>query len=290
MTEFFLSIIIPHYNDWKRLCRAIESVPSRDDLQIIVVDDKSEGWEQHLKLLQEKYPNVEFYENLTNQKGAGQARNIGLDNASGRWLCFMDADDYFLEAIEEVLFMLAQEYSDNVDVVYFAPTSFFEGLEQEATRHQHYEDLVKQHTGNPSANSELRLRYLFYSPCSKFVRRNLVIDNSIRFDTVLYSNDVMFSTKIGFFAKKVAASNAIYYCISEGEGSLTKTVTKKSKNLRFRIEEKQYRFLKKRLSDGQMRELGYGPMTGLYYGLLRTGIDRDMLDMCYTKIVRMFKK
>ena len=290
MADYFLSIIVPHYNDWERLCRAIESIPKRDDLQIIVVDDKTEGCKERLKVLRARYPYVEFYENLTKKKGAGQARNIGLDNAYGKWVCFMDADDYFLDTFEETLTVLTCDISSNVDIVFWAPTSFREGLGQKAVRHQDYESLVKEHVDKPTINSELRLRYLFYSPCSKFIRRSLITNNSIRFDTVLYANDVMFSTKIGFYAREILAVNRTYYCISEGEGSLTTTVNKKSKRIRLKVEQKQYHYLKKHLSNMQMRELGVSVTTGIYFWLLRIGIDRDLISMCYGKVTGMFKK
>src|SRR5690625_3704094 len=96
------SIIIPHYNDIVRLQRLLNSIPlKRQDIEVLVIDDCSP--EQHaLERLKESMPQVKWYTTDKNS-GAGRARNIGLQHATGEYLLFADSDDEFIEnAFESV--------------------------------------------------------------------------------------------------------------------------------------------------------------------------------------------
>ena len=90
------SIIIPHYNIPHLLERALSSIPSRQDTEIIVVDDSSSE-ENKLKLrtvCKESSKLVRLLEQPKNM-GGGAARNAGMDIAIGDFLLFLDADDFF---------------------------------------------------------------------------------------------------------------------------------------------------------------------------------------------------
>lgn len=88
------SIIIPHHNIPDLLGRCLRSIPEREDVQVIVVDDNSPGNENYLRDIPElSRKNVEFY--ITKDGlGAGHARNVGLSHAIGKWLVFSDSDDF----------------------------------------------------------------------------------------------------------------------------------------------------------------------------------------------------
>jgi len=91
----FISIIIPTHNRADLLRDAIESVLSQEPwegtLEIIVVNDASND---NTAEIVAKYPSVRYFE--TNQQSAGGARNIGIQQAKGDWLAFLDDDDVFL--------------------------------------------------------------------------------------------------------------------------------------------------------------------------------------------------
>lgn len=91
-----VSIIIPVYNVEKYLEICLESCISQslNPIEIICIDDGSS--DNSLSIL-EKYKNK--YENVVvlrqSNQGAGEARNKGLEQAKGKYICFMDADDYY---------------------------------------------------------------------------------------------------------------------------------------------------------------------------------------------------
>lgn len=89
-----LSVIIPVYNRPKKVIRAIESVPDRDDVEIIVVDDCStDNTFDVLKSYNSR--SITILQTNTNS-GPGIARNIGLDVAIGEYILFLDSDDWLI--------------------------------------------------------------------------------------------------------------------------------------------------------------------------------------------------
>lgn len=85
-----VSVIIPCYNHGKYLSEAIESILAQtyQHLEIVVVDD---GSTDNSKAVAQKYEQVKYIYQ-TNQ-GLSAARNTGIDNSTGKYLVFLDADD-----------------------------------------------------------------------------------------------------------------------------------------------------------------------------------------------------
>ena len=83
------SIIIPCFNSEATIRRAIDSALAQSEAEVIVVDD---GSTDHTLKIACSYASVRAFNRVTNQ-GPGVARNIGLDNAQGNWVIFLDADD-----------------------------------------------------------------------------------------------------------------------------------------------------------------------------------------------------
>jgi glycosyltransferase involved in cell wall biosynthesis len=98
--HFTLSVIIPVYNCERFLQQAIASVAMQPEVtEIIVVDDGStDGSLALLEHLQLEQSRMHLYQhpNSTN-KGRSASRNLGLQKATGDYIAFLDADDYYLE-------------------------------------------------------------------------------------------------------------------------------------------------------------------------------------------------
>ncbi|MBV5283943.1 MAG: glycosyltransferase [Paludibacter sp.] len=93
-----LSIIIPTYNRKNFVVRSIESVLSQMDetYEIVVVDDGSiDGTKLLLLPYIEKGLIKYIYQENSGKPSV--ARNTGINNSSGDWICFLDSDDYLLE-------------------------------------------------------------------------------------------------------------------------------------------------------------------------------------------------
>ena len=115
-----LTIIIPHYNIPHMLKKLLDTIPVRDDIQVIVIDDNSNVELEFYASLIIKYPHVTFLTNETGVNSAGTCRNTGLNHATGRWVLFADADDYFTD---DFLSIISEYVESDYDTVYFSPTS-----------------------------------------------------------------------------------------------------------------------------------------------------------------------
>lgn len=220
------SFIIPHKNTPDLLQKCLDSIPRRDDVQIIVVDDNSDEDKvdfEHFPGLDD--PMVEVY--LTKEgRGAGYARNVGLDHAVGKWLVFADADDFFNPCISDALTLYSEV---EADVVFFKGNSICipEGIPSNRA------NIMNKAIDTALQTNDFSALVLLSSPCRRFIRHDLVKENNIRFSEVRWSNDVVFIAKVMMSTKRYLASEMSIYCITQSARSLTSTTTFECKKVRF---------------------------------------------------------
>ena len=96
MKENLIDVVIPVYNSAKNLIRGVESLLFGEfrDIRIILVDDCStdNSWDV-CQWLSEKYDNVDSFHNDSNM-GVSFTRNLGIKQATSKYLMFMDSDDF----------------------------------------------------------------------------------------------------------------------------------------------------------------------------------------------------
>ena len=115
MNNPFVSIIIPHFNCAEFITQTIESIISQTYInwELLIVDDCStnEKAMKKLKELSAMDNRIKVYSTPKNA-GAGVARNIGIDNSTGDYIAFCDADDWWYpEKLEKQMrFMLDNGY------------------------------------------------------------------------------------------------------------------------------------------------------------------------------------
>lgn len=174
------SIIIPHRGAPELLQRLLDSIPQRPDVQVMVIDDPD-------------------------GRGGGYARNQALPQATGRWLLFADADDFYAEGFLDVLDAYVNR--DDLDAVYF-------GFQMVAADTLSPEpivtaDYIQNFDGSEAA--EARIRFGINSPWCKMVRASLVADHNIRFDETCIANDRLFSLQVGHYAQGIAVDKHVLY-------------------------------------------------------------------------------
>lgn len=213
--QFAFTIIIPHKNIPDLLQRCLDSIPQRDDIQIVIVDDNSDpdivDFEHFPGL---NRTNVEVYFDKSS-KGAGRARNVGLEHAKGDWLIFSDSDDIFTDQFGTILDKIV---TDKVsDIVYFNVISKDSETLRATTESDFFSAII-----NDIANQGITdyNKYLLLTPWAKSVRREMVERYGIKFEEVPYSNDTSFSAKSSFYARTVKALQEPGYCWMLREGSL----------------------------------------------------------------------
>jgi len=210
------SIIIPHYNIPMLLVRCLKSIPERNDVQVIVVDDCSPDAEDYpTKYPELTRPNVEFH-STSQHGGAGCARNVGMKYARGRWLVFADADDFFAENFDA---LLDKFKDDDADLIYFrAKRVLSEDVSKPALRSKWLDKLWSDYEQTNDLDSLCGRSPIVWS---KFFKRSLIEQHRIRFDETRYSNDYWFAANAAVKAQKIRVEKATLYVVTERDGSLT---------------------------------------------------------------------
>lgn len=212
MKEITYTFIIPHHNCPDLLDRCLSSIPQRDDIQIVIVDDNSDADKKPIECGR---PEVEYvYIDKKDTKGAGKARNIGLSKAKGKWLLFADSDDYYNEDFIKVLDL----YKDkDIDVLYFNYT-FIDGETGNLLPINNLQDTIDSF--DQSKEKEDIIRYQNNSPWTKMVRRDFIEQIRVYYEEVPNGNDVLFSLWIGYKAKEIAVNSEKLYNYIKTSNSL----------------------------------------------------------------------
>jgi glycosyltransferase involved in cell wall biosynthesis len=209
------TIIIPHKNTPKYLQRCLDSIPEREDIQVIVVDDNSDNVDTiSFPGLNKKNTEVYF---TKEGKGAGYARNIGLSYAMGKWLLFADADDYFNKGFLEIIDKY--QNSDN-DVIYFSASSIDNKTGKIANRNK---DIVKaiNNFNKEKYKTVEDLIFKNWTPWSKMFKHNFIKQKNLFFEEVKVGNDALFVMNAGIKAKNIEVINYPIYCVTYDKKSLT---------------------------------------------------------------------
>ena len=217
------SIIIPHHNTPELLKVCIDSIPIRDDIQIIVVDDNSDKSVVDF----ENFPNV-TRNNLdvilsSKGRGAGWARNEGLKYAKGKWILFADSDDTYSDSLN----LFLDNYIDSeFEVIYFKCNVINVDVSNKRphARLNHYIDQYLSNKGNLDD-----VKFGAWEPWNKMIKRDFIVSHSISFDEIPKANDKMFSLKVGEFASNVLVLNCELYNYYIRSGSIVHSKQSRAK-------------------------------------------------------------
>lgn len=210
--KILFTVIVPVYRGAiKYLPRLLESIPEKNSIEIIVVDNSKEPVDRveiksarDIRLLHSAF-----------DRHAGGSRNDGMAAAHGKWLLFADADDYFVPDAFEVF---DQYKNSDADIIYFCADGVYPETGERSEQADLYTNLVHNYLKNP--NNEWGLRLSFHVPWAKMVRRSFVEENHIRYDEVVANNDDYFSLQSGYYAKKIEAVDKVVYLYVVSHGSL----------------------------------------------------------------------
>ena len=223
------SIIIAHYDIPDLLMRCLKSIPVSEDIQVIVVDDNSPDADTYLERYPElSRPYLEFIRAPKNG-GAGYARNIGLDQAKGKWLLFADADDFFVDNMHDII---TTHVESDADVIYFRKQAVYsDDINRKSTRSGYLDRIMDIYL---KTGDELPVRTRHHVPWGKMIKKSLIEKHHVRFEEIKYSNDILFSVHVGCLAKKIEAIDTVLYVVTSHEGSATYEFCKKTDELRIR--------------------------------------------------------
>ena len=238
MEKPLFSIIIPHKNCPHLLQKCIDSIPKRNDLEIIIVDDNSNKEKvdfEHFPGLDNNNIKVIF---TKEGKGAGYARNIGINYAQGKWLLFADADDWYEPNINNLFEKYA---SDNVhDLVYLNA----QYVDENNKIFPFYMSRYISNYLKRKILSEKVLRYGVWTPWTRMVKRSFVEKYQMKFEEIPLANDMKFCLDCSYNTENFDVFPEIVYNYYKPScGSLTdKHYTHETYMLRLNIKMELNRF------------------------------------------------
>lgn len=209
--EPLVSIIVPIYNGEKYLDSCMECLLQQTyaNLEIILVDD---GSRDHSPAMCDDYAKRDSRIRVFHQsnKGLSGARNTGIDNATGKYICFFDVDDMITTELIQDNLDWAEEQS--ADVVMFG-FWYYDVDKNELIPNQLEKAFAG--TGEDYFYQFLPLtmdKEVFNAPWNKMIKRSLLIENGLQFDTryPIYE-DIIFAPKLLGAAQKVVVNNNLYY-------------------------------------------------------------------------------
>lgn len=247
-----VSVIVPVYNVENYLNRCVLSLltQSLHEIEIILVDDGSpDNCPQMCDTFAEGDNRVKVVHKENG--GLGYARNSGLEHATGKYVMFVDSDDYLDTVACEWLYNQAE--ANCYDAIYYRYEVFTEkalvighnsdeSIEEFIERDDVRNFMAEMVGSLPSSKKD---RNVEMSSCTAFYKRSVIVDNDIKFhsERELISEDLVFNMDILANATRVAKTNCSFYHYFVNTSSLTHKVRldRIEQNLVF------YRFVLKKL-------------------------------------------
>ena len=205
--EINYTFIIPHKDSQQLLYRCINSIPQREDIQIIVVDDNSNNKNFDMSFFAERHVELVLSDKCLT---AGGARNVGLDRAKGKWILFADADDYYVPNFLSVLDSYTNLY---VDIVFF---DVDDSTHPKITFSRYHQSIKRQ-----NKDDIVYLKYGMTNVWCKMFRASMINRYNIRFECSKKGNDVLFTLLTSFYSKHITIVNTKLYCYTYLKKSIT---------------------------------------------------------------------
>ena len=211
-----VSVIVPMYNVEKYLRECLDSVVNQTlkNIEIICVDDGSPDRSGEIADgYAAKYSNLRVVRKANG--GLSSARNAGLDAATGRYVYFLDSDDFLdLNTLSE---LSSKADGEALDIVYFNTVSFFENKEireknlNYLSYYNRKGDYSGVYTGQQMFAKMRENKEFFGSACLLMIRRSLIEENGIRFYNGIIHEDNLFTFQCAMLASRVGYIDKAYY-------------------------------------------------------------------------------
>jgi len=211
-----ISIIIPVYNAEKYLYKCIDSLVNQESsysYEILLINDGSTDMSLDIcREYENQYSNVYVY--TQKNQGPSVARNLGLKKASGKWICFVDSDD-FVE--KDYLKIINENLEDKIDILVFG---YYKINNNKKSQHDFGKTIIyKEQILELLANSAEKMN-LFWFPVTKVYKRSTI--GLSKFDQkITLGEDTIFNIEIFFKSNTVKIIDRCLYNYVNNEHSLT---------------------------------------------------------------------
>lgn len=226
MDKITFSVIVPVYNVENYLCQCVDSILSQEDcaFELILVDDGStdrsgEICDQYAK--KETRVHVIHKEN----GGSSDARNVGLSEATGDYILFVDGDDYIADSSFRNIGLSIKE-NHYPDLVFLECMKVYTDIGKYIPMHDGVQKEINTKHGDELKKSIAGLSKYPASPCTKAIARRLFRQNDLYFKKDLLCEDLEWALRVFLALQTAAYCNTPYYFYRQnrlGSNSSTKS-------------------------------------------------------------------
>lgn len=216
-----ISVIIPVFNVQEYLEKCLKSLVNQsigvENLEIIIVNDGST--DDSMRIIQnykKKYPSITVLEQTN--RGVAAARNRALKSVTGKYIAFLDSDDYLPEDAYEKLYNSSE--NEEMDIV--SGKIIYEYKDRKEVRESNIFNLDCD-----EIIVDLKVSRKYWDlirhgmACYRIYRRDLIVGNNIQFVEGLCYEDIYFNTCANLLADKIKIINETVYFYVRREGSIT---------------------------------------------------------------------
>lgn len=230
-----VSVIIPVYKVEEYLRECLDSVVNQTlkNIEIICVDDGSpDGSASIVKEYVEQYNNIVLIQK--ENEGQSVARNVAMNIMRGRYVYYLDSDDYIAPDMFETL--CAQADEEDLDIIYFNAMPIFENDQVKADNQNYIDYYTRNHdysgiqTGQFMFTQMRSNREFIPTVWSQFYRRSFLEEHGLRFYDGIIHEDNLFVFQCAMLAKRTKYINKAFY-YRRVHGNSTMTTGKSMKNV-----------------------------------------------------------
>ena len=220
-----ISVVIPVYNVENYLHVCINSVLKQtyQDFEIICIEDGStDSSLEILEYFSNKDSRIQIIRNDSN-KGPGYSRNRGLDVAKGKYISFLDGDDWISPDAFEILVKKIEQY--NLDLLFFKNIVYYEEPREFGFEEYYDMEFMNKFVNQVFNHWDLNKTELFSissPPWNKFYLKSFLDENNIRFpnENLIYEDNPFFYKAITS-AKRVSIIDNYLHNRRRRYGSIT---------------------------------------------------------------------
>ena len=223
-----ISVIIPAYQaeDYLEACVNSVLTQSYSNMEVILTDDGStDKTPDFCDRIKAKDPRI----HVIHQENGGlsAARNSALSIASGDYVLFLDADDFWDDS-EAVSHLVGRIQKTNADVLNFSYKKFYEDTSEKIPYFHELPSMPETLSGRKAQIDYLTENGLYIaSACNKLVRRDILKNPAMSFEKGIFSEDIVWCLKLLLEAKTMDFVCENFYCYRQRKGSISHTIDDK---------------------------------------------------------------
>lgn len=210
-----VSVIVPVYNVYDYLGKCLDSLVNQTlkELEIVIVNDGTpDNSDELIKKYSKKYKNIKYF--IKENGGLSDARNFGIEKATGEYIAFLDGDDYVEYDMYEKMYDKAKENDFDMvvcDLNYVYP-----------------QKIVRAYSNISYDTNDIKKTMLNIYPAAwnKIFKKDL-FKNNIRFKKGVWFEDVEFIYRMLPYIKNIGVIDEPFCQYVQRSGSITNTINRK---------------------------------------------------------------